>query len=600
LEFSPFEMLRFLSIKRLAVIDAVEVEFDAGLNVLTGETGAGKSILVEAVGLLLGGRASADLVRTGEDTATVEAIFDLPAGDAAELPRELIVRREITAQGRSRAFINGELVTAGALKDLSSRLVELHGQHEHQTLLDPATHLALLDGFGGLDAPREATAAAYERFRASAEALAHLRRAAADRGARQELAAFQLGELDRASLTAAAAGEPDEDAALAATRQVLANAERVERLCTESYASLYESDQSILGALGTVWRHVAELAALDPRFQAYVDARDGIKSQLEDLAMFLRRYADGIEASPARLQQIEERLALLERLKRKYGPTLADVIAKRHALRREVDDLQHSDERLGELEREHSAARDAFLKEAGALGKARRKAAVDFARRLEGLLAELAMERTKFEVRFSAEPLPESAWSAQGIDQGEFFVSPNPGEDLRPLARIVSGGELSRVMLALKTLTAQAKLVDDASGERVRGGGPPGLIFDEVDAGIGGRVADVVGQKLRGLGASFQVLCITHLSQIAAAADTHFQIEKRVAGGRTRTSVVRLDENGRVEELSRMLGGSGVTDTIRASAREMLKRHQARQGGAKPKGESERAKAKGRNWPGNT
>jgi DNA repair protein RecN (Recombination protein N) len=594
-------MLRFLSIKRLAVIDAVEVEFDAGLNVLTGETGAGKSILVEAVGLLLGGRASADLVRTGEDTATIEAIFDSANAHTREAG-ELIVRREITAQGRSRAFINGELVTAGALKDLSSRLVELHGQHEHQTLLDPATHLALLDGFGGLDAPREATAAAYERLRASVEALTHLRRAAADRGARQELAAFQLGELDRASLTAAAVGEPDEDAVLAATRQVLANAERVERLCTDSYASLYESDESVLGALGTVWRHVAELAALDPQFQAYVDARDGIKSQLEDLAMFLRRYADGIEASPARLQQIEERLALLERLKRKYGPALADVIAKRDALRRDVHELEHNEERLGELEREQAAARDAFVKEAGKLGQARRKAAVDFARRLEALLGELAMERTKFEVRFSPEPLPESAWSALGIDQGEFFVSPNPGEDLRPLARIVSGGELSRVMLALKTITAQARLANTSGGRgdadsarRDRGGGAPGLIFDEVDAGIGGRVADVVGQKLRGLGASFQVLCITHLPQIAAAADTHFQIEKRVAGGRTRTSVVRLDENGRVEELSRMLGGAGVTDTVRASAREILKRH--REGA---KGESERAKAKGRDWPRST
>ena len=606
-------MLRFLSIKRLAVIDAVEVEFGPGLNVLTGETGAGKSILVEAVGLLLGGRASADLVRTGEETATVEAIFDAgdssvssdsrEAGDAGA--GELVVRREITAQGRSRAFINGELVTAGALKDLSSRLVELHGQHEHQTLLDPTTHLALLDAFGGLDTPRAATASAYEHVRASAEALAHLRRAAADRGARQELAAFQLGELDRASLAAGPPGELLEDDALAATRQVLANAERVERLCTESYASLYESDGSALGALGGVWRRVAELAALDPQFRTYLDARDGIKSQLEDLAMFLRRYADSIEASPARLQQIEERLALLERLKRKYGPTLADVIAKRDALRREVDDLEHSDERLGGLEREHAAAREAFLKAAGALGKARRAAAVDFARRLEALLGELAMERTKFEVRFSPDPLPESSWSAQGIDQGEFFVSPNPGEDLRPLARIVSGGELSRVMLALKTLTAQAKLADEAPGaERGdgapakpgRGGGAPGLIFDEVDAGIGGRVADVVGQKLRGLGRTFQVLCITHLPQIAAAADAHFQIEKRVAGGRTRTSVVRLDDEGRVEELSRMLGGAGVTDNVRASAREMLKRHGSgpSKGESKPKGESERAKAKGR------
>jgi DNA repair protein RecN (Recombination protein N) len=580
-------MLRFLSIKRLAVIDAVEVEFDAGLNVLTGETGAGKSILVEAVGLLLGGRASADLVRTGEDNAAVEAIFDA-GGD------EFIIRREITAQGRSRAFVNGELVTAGALKDLSSRLVELHGQHEHQTLLDPATHVAVVDTFGGLEAEGAVVASAFAALRDAAAALAALKKAAADRGARHELAAFQLAELEKASLRDVSA--PPEDAELAAARQVLANAERVERLCVEGYTSLYESDDAVLSVLGAVWRRVSELADLDPQFRPYLDARDGIKSQLEDLATFLRRYADGIEASPARLQELEERLALLERLKRKYGPTLADVISKRDALRREVHDLEHSDERRAELERDDATAREAFLKAANALSRGRRKAAGALGTSLEAVLAELAMERTAFEVRFGAEPLPEAAWTGQGIDQLEFFVSPNQGEELRPLARVVSGGELSRVMLAIKTLAAQTKIRQS-----------PGLIFDEVDAGIGGRVADVVGQKLRRLGRTFQVLCITHLPQIAAAADTHFQIEKGVSGGRTRTAVARLDAAGRVEELSRMLGGEGVTDTARASAREMIARHQSRPaeasvepgvprrkpGGAKA-GESERAKAKGR------
>ena len=546
-------MLRFLRIKHLAVIDAVEVEFDTGLNVLTGETGAGKSILVEAVGLLLGGRASADLVRTGEDNATVEAIFDA-GGD------EFIIRREITAQGRSRAFVNGELVTAGALKDLSGRLVELHGQHEHQTLLDPATHLTVVDTFGGLDSENALVASAFDRLREAAAAVAALKRAAADRGARHELAAFQLAELEKASLGDDAAAQP-EDVELSAVRQVLANAERVERLCIEGYASLYDSDEAVLSVLGAVWRKVGELADLDPQFRQYLDARDGIKSQLEDLATFLRRYADGIEASPARLQEVEERLALLERLKRKYGPTLADVVARRDGLRREVHDLQHSDERLAELERGHAAARDAFLKGAKALSAARRKAAAALASGLEKVLAELAMERTTFEVRFT-EPLAESEWTARGIDQLEFFVSANQGEDPRPLARIVSGGELSRVMLAIKTLAAQAKIRQS-----------PGLIFDEVDAGIGGRVADVVGQKLQRLGRTFQVLCITHLPQIAAAADHHFQIEKRVSAGRTRTSVTRLDGETRIEEVSRMLGGAGVTATVRASAREMIARH---------------------------
>jgi DNA repair protein RecN (Recombination protein N) len=573
-------MLRFLRIKRLAVIDALEVEFDPGLNVLTGETGAGKSILVEAVGLLLGGRASGDLVRTGEDLATIEAIFE-SGGE------ELLVRREITAQGRSRALVNGALATAGALKDLSSRLIELHGQHEHQTLLDPSTHLAALDAFGELDDLLTPTAAAFDAMRSSAEELERVRRRAAERGARQELAAFQLAELDRAAL------RPGEDEELAATRQVLASAERVERLCAESYAALYESDGAVLAQLGGVWRRVADLAALDPGFRPYLDARDGIKAQLEDLALFLRRYADDIDATPARLQQVEERLALLERLKRKFGPSLQDVVAKRDTLRQELSELEHSDGRMADLERAHAEARGRYVEAAGVLTGARRRVAARFAPALEGALADLAMERTRFEVRFVQGPLKETDWTRHGTDQAEFFVSPNPGEELRPLARIASGGELSRIMLAVKTLTATSRHGLSDAGRRPPGEAAPGLIFDEVDAGIGGRVADVVGRKLRALGSAFQVLCITHLPQIAAYADTHFQIEKRVEAGRTRASVLRLDRRGRVEEISRMLGGAGVTPGIRASAREMLERGAGTPRPGEPKGESERAKAKG-------
>ncbi len=570
-------MLRFLRITRLAVIDAAEVEFDAGLNVLTGETGAGKSILVEAVGLLLGGRASGDLVRTGEESASIEAIFESNG-------EELLVRREITAQGRSRAFVNGALTTAGALKELSARLVELHGQHEHQTLLDPVTHLSVVDAYGGFDALLGSTATAFDAWRAVEDERSRAIAASRDREARLDLIAFQLGELDKAAPT------PNEDDELASLRQVLASAERVERLCTESYASLYESDQAILAGLGQVWRRVTELAALDPRFRPYLEARDGIKGQLEDLALFLRRYADGIEASPARLQQVEERLALLERLKRKHGPTLADVIARRDALRRERSDLMQGDERIEALEREARAAKAAYVAAATALSQARRAAAVAFADELVALLAELAMERTRFEVRFDAAPPAESVWSARGYDSAEFFLSPNPGEDLRPLARIVSGGELSRVMLALKTLTATRRFGFTDAAARPPSAGAPGLIFDEVDAGIGGRVADVVGRKLRTLGSAFQVLCITHLPQIAAYADVQFQIEKSVEQGRTHTRVRRLDAAGRVDELARMLGGEGVTDAVRRTAGEMLAARCA--GEAKPKGESERAKAK--------
>jgi len=572
-------MLRFLSIKRLAVIDAVEVEFDPGLNVLTGETGAGKSILVEAVGLLLGGRASGDLVRTGEDTATIEAIFE-SGGE------ELHVRREITAQGRSRAFINGNLATAGALKELSTRLIELHGQHEHQTLLDPASHLGVLDAFAELGNQASTVVAAFEAMRASADELARTQRAVADRSARQELIDFQLAELEKAALTAG------EDDTLAATRTVLSNAERVERLCEESYATLYENEGAVLAELGGVWRRVSELATFDTRFQPFLDARDGIKAQLEDLALSLRRYADGIEASPERLQAVEERLALLERLKRKYGPTLTDVIARRDRLRQELADLEHGDERLAELQERHSQRRDVYTKAARALAAARRKAGAALPKKLESVLAELAMERTTFEVRFGPE-LDEGAWTAQGIDQVEFYVSPNPGEELRPLARIVSGGELSRIMLAIKTLTAISRHGFQPAGGRPPSAAAPGLIFDEVDAGIGGRVADVVGRKLHALGSAFQVLCITHLPQIAAYADSHFEIDKRVELGRTHTAVRRLNENARVEELSRMLGGASVTDAVRASALEMLQRRNPPSAPGSTKPPARQAKAKG-------
>jgi DNA repair protein RecN (Recombination protein N) len=593
-------MLRFLRVTHLAVIDSVEVEFGAGLNILTGETGAGKSILVEAVGLLLGGRASGDLVRTGEEGAAVEALFETADGV------EIVVRREITAQGRSRAFINGALATAGGLKDLAASLIEIHGQHEHQTLRDPSTHLSAVDAYGRLEPLVAPVRAAFEAMRVLADSLSRLRHAAADRDARIDLVTFQLNELDRAGIKAGKvggaggagreeeAGEPGEDVELAALRQVLASAERVERLCEESYSSLYESDTAILAGLGHVWRRVSELASLDVKFQPYVDARDGIKAQLEDLALFLRRYAEGLEASPARLQQVEDRLAVLERLKRKYGPTLNDVVARREALRRELDELQQVDDRIVHLERDLAAARELYLAAALTLSGRRTEVATRFSNELERLLAELAMERTRFQVRFAGAPesVPdESLWTAEGIDVAEFFVSPNPGEDLRPLARIVSGGELSRIMLAIKTLTFSARLAGGA--DDTRAGGAPGLIFDEVDAGIGGRVADVVGRKLQALGVAFQVLCITHLPQIAAYADTHFQIEKRVDAERTATTVRHLDHAGRVDEIARMLGGAAITDGLRASAREMLAERREQMADRKAKGESERAKAKG-------
>jgi DNA repair protein RecN (Recombination protein N) len=540
-------MLRFLSINNLAVIDRLELEFGPGLNVLTGETGAGKSILVGAVGLLVGGRASAELVRTGADAATVQAIFEKPDGG------ELIVRREVSAQGRSRAFVDGAIVTSTALRDAAGFLVDLHGQHEHQVLLDPSAHLDLLDEFTGLTPKREAVAEAFRRWQQIKEERQRLAAGEQQKASRADFIAFQLSEIDRA---AAKVGEDDE---LAATRQVLANADRLQRLCAEAYTALYEGDEAALPALGTVWKKVGELAALDATFTPYLDAREVVKSQLEDLAFYLRSYSSNIDASPARLQDIEDRLAVLERLKKKHGPTLAEVLAKAADLRRELHDLEHATERAAELDTALGEARDAYLAVASDLSRRRGQGAKDFSRSLEKALADLAMPKTRCEVRFvhGSDNGDGARWSERGIDEAEFYLSPNPGEEVKPLARIASGGELSRIMLALKTLATT-----DAPGKT--------LIFDEVDAGIGGAVADVVGARLQRLGERFQVLCITHLPQIAAYGTTHFQIEKSVRGGRTSTGVTRVDGGERVAEIARMIGGSAVSAAVLAGAREML------------------------------
>jgi DNA repair protein RecN (Recombination protein N) len=540
-------MIRYLSVTNLAVIDRLELEFAAGLNVLTGETGAGKSILVGAVGLLVGGRASADLVRTGEDTAAVQAVFESSDG------REVIVRREVSAQGRSRAFVDGALVTSAALRDAAGGLVDLHGQHEHQVLLDPAAHLDLLDEFAGLTPERDAVAVAFRAWQQIRDERARLATGEQQKASRAEFLSFQLAEIDKAK------PQPGEDEELAATRHVLANADRLQRLCAEAYTTLYDGDSAALPALAAVWKRVGELAALDPTFAPYLEARTAVKSQLEDLAFFLRDYSRNIDASPARLQEIEDRLALLERLKKKHGPTLAQVVEKGGALRRELHDIEHATERAAELDAAVAEAAAVYHRVAGALSGKRRTAARAFGGALEKALADLAMAKTRCEVRF-AEGRGEDGWSERGMDEAEFYISPNPGEDLRPLARIASGGELSRIMLALKTLAGVN--TSDAPGKT--------LIFDEVDAGIGGAVADVVGARLRLLADRFQVLCITHLPQIAAYGTTHFRIDKAVKAGRTSTSVSRVDGAARETEVARMIAGADVSTAVLAGAREML------------------------------
>ena len=563
-------MIRYLAIKNLAVIESASVEFERSFNVLTGETGAGKSMLVEAMGLLLGGRASSDLVRTGEDLASVEAQLETSDG------REILVRREVTAQGRSRAFVDGQLVNAAALKTLVGELVELHGQHEHQALLDPATHLPMLDAWARLGDRAADVASAWSTVSEASQALARAELDAGERASRLELVEFHLNELRKANVL------DGEDEALERERDVLRHADRLKTLSADAYGLLYEQEGAALPLLSQVWKRVADLSAIDASFAGHLQARDGIRAQLDDLALTLRDYHERFDVAPGRLAEVEDRLALLERLKRKHGPTLEDVRTKTAALERECEALTAGPQHKAAAEATLAAARAAFLAVARTLSTARRAAASTLGTSLEGALTELGMGRARFEVRLATSEAPQT-WHAGGIDTAEFFLAANPGEDPRPLARIASGGELSRIMLAFKTL--------DAGAQPART-----LIFDEVDAGIGGRAASVVGEKLRSLGAHDQVLCITHLPQIAALASTHVLIEKRVRGSRTVTSVTRLERAAREQEIARMMAGeSALSDDVLSAARTLLGAKAKVAAEAKAKGESpSRAKAKAR------
>ena len=537
-------MIRFLSVRNLAIVERIDIELEAGLTVLTGETGAGKSIVLGALDLLVGGRATGELVRSGTDKAVVQAVLDADDG------REIVLRREVTARGRSRVFIDDELATVGTLQALGRELVDFHGQHRQHTLLDQRTHLPLLDLHGGLTEQASAVAGAHGAWREAETRLAEAARRADDRTQRVELLTHQSREIDDV------APRPGEDEALAGSRTRLANTERLLTLCADAYGELYEQDAAVLARLGHVWRRLEELAGIDPAFEQHLSARDAVTAQLEDLAFSLRSYAAGIDASPERLAELESRLALLERLKKKYGPQLDDVLDHRRRIGQELDALGAHAEEMERLTAAASRARQVFVEVAGRLSEQRRRTAQSLRERLVRVLADLALPHACVQARFAPAPLPPERWTAAGIDEAELYFSANPGEQPRPLARIASGGELSRVMLGLKTLATT-----DRPGKT--------LIFDEVDAGIGGVVAASVGLMLRTLAQRFQVLCVTHLPQIAAYATSHHHVSKRVRDGRTSTSVESLGEQGRVAELARLMTGR-TSVAAREGARVLL------------------------------
>lgn len=548
-------MLLDLFIKNLAIIDTLHVTFHPGLTILTGETGAGKSIIIDAVNLIMGGRASADLVRTGVDEATVEAVFALPEGTplAARLAEagiectgELLVKRVVSRAGRNRVFIGGSLSTLTILSDIAGELINIYGQHESQTLLRTDNHLTLLDGFRGILPLREAYGALYVDYRSTLDRLRALEEGEREAARRLDLLAFQSQEIREAALS------PGEDEDLERERGILAHGEKLLCASQEAYAALYGDDGAVLDRLAEVKGKVAGIAAIDESLAPLAASLADTAAQLEDAAFTLRDYASRVEADPARLERVEERLDQIRRLKKKYAPTVEGIIAYGEETDREIEAIENRGETRVELEAALSRLRDELDRKGAELSAERRIAAKELKKAMEGEIHQLAMKHALFEVAF--EDLPEPR--ATGLERVEFLLAPNPGEAPKPLSKIASGGELSRLMLALKQVHPESDV--------------PTLVFDEVDTGIGGATSALVGEKLKRVSKGQQVLCITHLPQVAAFADHHYLVEKRIEGGRTATAVTSLEGEARVAEMARMLGGVTITGRTMEHAREMI------------------------------
>jgi DNA repair protein RecN (Recombination protein N) len=563
-----------LRVENYAVIESVAVQFAAGLNLLTGETGAGKSILIDALALLLGDKASAEAVRHGAEKSVVSAVFDddskaldavLAANglDASDEP-QLILRREIAAGGKGRVFVNNQPATVGVLKQLAAHLAVIHAQNEAVLAFDEASRLTLLDTFAGVDTQK--TAEAYALWRDVGQRIADLERDEQDRLRLLDLWSFQKKEIAAARL------QPGEDEKLAAEKRLLANAERVYGAAMSAYDSLYESNASAAALIRGAARQLEELSRFDEQFRQSLTQLDSARITVEDIGQTLREYANAIDASPERLAEVEDRLALLDRLKRKYGPALDQVILLDADLECKLNEMENKDEVLRGLRGELTKAAEEYLESARAVSRQRYDAARKLEKQVESEINELAM-KARFKVETSGSD-DEANWTPRGFDQVQYLISANPGEPMGPVEAIASGGELSRVMLALKTSIEAGLAGRSRRNGAAKSGAHRTLVFDEIDSGIGGRAAEAVGKKLKQLSRTAQVLCVTHLPQIASFADQHFVIEKREVAGRTKTFVRALDARERTEELARMMSGAKLTETSLKHAEQMLKANQ--------------------------
>jgi DNA repair protein RecN (Recombination protein N) len=578
-------MLKSLNITNFAVIDRLRVDFHEGLNLLTGETGSGKSIIVDALGLLLGARSSAWQIRTNERLAVIEGQFQLmseaergaqevlgEAGIEREMSEEILIRRELSASGKSRIFINDQMTTIAALRSLQPFLVEIYGQGEQRSLLSASSHLKLLDAYAGCSALRSEVGEAFSRWKEASKALELVERALAERERTEDLLQYQLTEIG------AIAPQAGEDEDLLAEKRLLTHAEKILQLGTSAYAELYESDESVLSRLASIRRRLEELSEIDRRIGPAIQTLETGIMALSDVADELRGYGEGIEFSPARLAQIEGRLAELEKIKRKYSTDLQGILNVRHELAERLARLTDLSEQEAQQSRALAAARADYIEKTKRLTACRMRAVPDLTRRVMDDLRHVAMEQARFVVSLetaAAPPQEEEAtatrpergqetggfFSPVGADRVEFLLSANPGESPRPLARVASGGELSRLMLTLRTVG----LSDESDAHFCET-----VIFDEIDVGIGGRVAEAVGRRLKALSDRRQVLCVTHQPQIARFANHHYVVDKTIENGRTLTTIKELEREERIGEMARMIGGSETATSTRDAARWML------------------------------
>jgi DNA repair protein RecN (Recombination protein N) len=558
-----------LRLENYAVIDNVVVEFASGLNLLTGETGAGKSILIDALSLLLGEKASTDVIRTGAERAVVSAVLEVEGHQEKAIAEiletngldadndSLILRREVATGGKGRVFVNNQPATVAVLRQLGPHLATIHAQNESLMSFDAATRLALLDAYASIQT--QAVSDAFANWMAIRQSIAELERDEHDKLRLLDLWNFQKKEIEEARL------QPGEDEKLENEKRVLANAEKIYNSAMNAFDLLYEGNGSTTATLRAAHKHLEELARYEPKFQEAAAALESARISVEDVGATVRDYAGGIQASPEHLAEVEDRLAMLDRLKRKYGPRLEDVMHLGEEVGQKIHDVENKDEVLLELRGRLATAAEEYLKAARLVSRKRKDGAKKLEKLVEQEINDLAM-KVSFRIEFGGTE-EERHWSASGVDQVTYLIATNPAEAMHPLEQIASGGELSRVMLALKTTVESSGA--PSSGKKK--GSQRTMVFDEIDTGIGGRAAEAVGKKLKSLSRTSQVLCVTHLPQIATFADQHFLIEKKAAQSKTKTTVRQVTGDERTEEIARMLSGAKLTDTSRKHAEQMIK-----------------------------